>query len=85
MKPETWVVAICLILLIVIINLGLLITLRRRSIYNQFEPLSRAIRRARRPWQEEDEQIKELSRRVAELQSHPAPTGDQEKPPPNIG
>ncbi|NPV75611.1 MAG: hypothetical protein HPY59_04470 [Anaerolineae bacterium] len=85
MKLETWVVAICLILLIVVINLGLLVTLRRRSIHNQFEPLSRAIRRARRPWQEEDEQIKELSRRVAALQSHPAPISEQEEPPSNIG
>lgn len=79
--PEAWIVATCLILLIIGVNLGLLAALRHRNVHNQFESLSRAIRRARQPWQEEDEQLKELSRRVADLQTHPASTGEQNPPP----
>lgn len=85
MKPETWIIAVGLVLLIVGINLSLYLTLRRRNIQNQFEPLARAIRRLRQPWLDEDEQIKELSRQVAELKSRSVPAGEQEKPPSNIG
>ncbi len=83
MKLEAWVVAICLIVLVVVINLSLIVAYRSRSTHNQFESLSRAFRRARNPWKEEDDQIMELSRRVADLKASQTPSEDKNRPPEN--
>lgn len=79
MSQEAWLAAICLTLLIVGINVGLLILLRGHSTKNQYSILSRAARKVRRPWQEEDDRLEELSRRVADLKDAPGMQSPEKK------
>lgn len=59
---------ICLTLIIVIgVNAAIYASLRNRSTVGQIEMLRRAVRRARNPWEHEDNDLLELSRRVAAL------------------
>jgi hypothetical protein len=59
---------VCLTLVIVIgINAMIYAALRRGNDVGQIELLRRAVRRTRQPWQAEDEALKELAQRVAEL------------------
>ncbi|MCC6148268.1 MAG: hypothetical protein IT308_11965 [Anaerolineaceae bacterium] len=84
MGQEIWIVAICLIALVILVNLGLFAALRSHGISNQYEPLVRALKRARSPWQEEEKQINELAKRVADLHST-APPEELKKESPDTG
>jgi hypothetical protein len=71
---------ICLtVVMVIFINLAIFSLLRRGpgSNINQVEMLRRAARRARQPWQEEDDNLKELSRQVAALK-HPHEEEEEE-------
>lgn len=71
---ERATLVICLTVTIVIfINLIIFSLLRRGpgSSLSQIELLRRAAKRARSPWQEEDDALSELSRRVAALKDDP--------------
>lgn len=73
-NPERAGLVICLTVAVVaFINLAIFSLLRRGSgsSLNQVEMLRRAARRARQPWQEEDDNLKELSRQVAALKQPP--------------
>jgi len=62
---------ICLTLFIVIgINAAIYVSLRRGNTVGQIELLRKAAGRAYKPWEEEDEALSELSRRVHELRKH---------------
>ena len=62
---------ICLVLLIVVaVNGGLLLSLRRGG--SEVELLRRAAKAARNPWAEREAQIDELRKRVSELESESA-------------
>lgn len=59
---------VCLTLIIVIgLNAALFVALRRGNEASQIELFKRATSRARQPWAPEDEALRELSKRVAEL------------------
>jgi hypothetical protein len=59
---------VCLTLIIVIgFNAALFVALRRGNEASQIELFKRAASRAREPWAQEDEALRELSKRVAEL------------------
>lgn len=63
---------IFLTLVIVIgVNVLIYLSLRNRSSIGQIEMLRRAARRARNPWEDEDNDLRELSRRVAEFKRQP--------------
>lgn len=63
---------IILTLLIVIgVNALIYLSLRKRSSIGQIEMMRRAAKRARNPWEDEDNNLRELSRRVAELKKQP--------------
>jgi len=62
---------ICLTLFIVIgINAAIYASLRRGNTVRQIELLRKAAGRVRNPWEEEDQALSELSRRVKELEKH---------------
>ena len=70
---------ICLTVFIVIgVNAALLVALRRGNEAGQIELLKRAASRARQPWKHEDEALKELSKRVADLKRGAADAQEQE-------
>lgn len=73
MRTEGWIVAICLITLVVLINLGLLKAYFNRKPNNQIRSISRAFHQIRNPWKDEDDQFKELSQRVANLKNPQEP------------
>ena len=60
------VVAVTLIA-VVVLNAVIYLALRRGKTIQQIELLRRAVKRARHPWETEDENLKELSQRVAQL------------------
>ncbi len=65
---------IFLTLFIVIgVNALIYLSLRKRSSIGQIEMMRRAARRARNPWEDEENDLRELSRRVAELKKQPYP------------
>lgn len=67
---------IVLTLVIVIgVNAAIYVSLRSRKTVGQIELLRRAANRARNPWEDEDNDLRELSRRVAALSGQ---TGDEE-------
>jgi uncharacterized protein HemX len=69
---------ICLTLFIVVgVNAALYVALRRGNEAGQIELFRRAAQRAREPWKQEDEALRELSRRVAGLQRERSETGRQ--------
>jgi len=64
---------ICLVIAAVaVINLAMFAMLRRSRSggVGQIELLRRAAHRARHPWQDEDDALQELSRRVTELKEN---------------
>jgi hypothetical protein len=61
------IVILLVILLVVGINLGLLFMHRNRSFHDQADIVRRAAQTARHPWKKEDEEMKELARRVEGL------------------
>jgi hypothetical protein len=61
---------ICLTLFIVIgVNAAIYAALRRNKTAGQIELMRRAANRAKNPWEEEDQALQELSRRVKQLQN----------------
>jgi hypothetical protein len=67
-------IVLCLtVAAIVLINLMIFSLLRRKpdNSVGQIEMLRRAAQRARQPWQEEDDNLAELSRKVAALKQPP--------------
>ncbi|MFZ6028355.1 MAG: hypothetical protein ACOYYS_11625 [Chloroflexota bacterium] len=65
---------ICLtVAVVILLNVAIVSLLRRGpgSSIGQIEMLRRAAHRARHPWEEEDEHLKELSRQVAALKKQP--------------
>jgi hypothetical protein len=59
---------ICItIFLVVGINAAIYVAISRKNSVGQIELIQRATRRARNPWEGEDSDLAELSRRVAEL------------------
>ncbi|HJW90768.1 MAG TPA: hypothetical protein VJ436_09020 [Anaerolineales bacterium] len=68
---------VCLTVLIVVgINAAFYVYLRKGNEAGQIELLQRAARRARQPWENEDQALQELSKRVAALQREGDPAGD---------
>ncbi|MBW8012419.1 MAG: hypothetical protein FVQ83_14485 [Chloroflexi bacterium] len=64
-------IVVCLLIFIVVgVNATLFTMLRRKNTTGQIELLQRAARAARNPWKQGDEQIKELSRLVSELDNN---------------
>ncbi len=71
---------IFLTLIIVIgVNALIYLSLRKRSSIGQIEMMRRAARRARNPWEDEENDLRELSRRVAELKKLSIPDDLQEE------
>jgi len=61
---------ICLTLFIVIgVNAAIYAAVSRGKTAGQIELIRRAARRAKDPWEEEDQALKELSKRVKNLQN----------------
>jgi hypothetical protein len=61
---------ICLTLLIVVaVNGGLILALRRGGTQRQVDLLKRAAKAARNPWAEQDQTMSELRERVSQLES----------------
>jgi hypothetical protein len=74
MDYEKVALVVCLTALIVVgINATLFVMLRRGKEAGQVELLRRAAQRARRPWGQEEADLAELSRRVAELRGRSEP------------
>lgn len=68
MDASKLIPVLCLALFIALgINAAIYAALRRGKEAGQIDLLRRAVGRARRPWGEEDDNLKELSRRVAGL------------------
>jgi len=66
------IIAICLLVpFLVVLNLGLWTALRRRNAPNQTRMIQKARTSINHPWESEDQQLKELSDRVAGLKGHP--------------
>lgn len=68
-NPEMFYLVLCgLITLVIMINVWLFSALRhQKGASRPWELFKNASTRARHPWQEEDDQLKELSERVADL------------------
>jgi len=72
MDVEKLALVLCItVLLVVSINAALYVSLRNHKTVGQIELIHKAARRARRPWGEEEDALKELSQRVAALKSDP--------------
>ncbi len=64
---KAWIV-VCLTLVVVIgINAAIYVMVKGSGTVTQVDLLRRAFGRARKPWADEDEALKELSQRVASL------------------
>lgn len=66
--------------LVILVNIGLLYGMLSGSTRQQFEMLRRAAQRARNPWSEEDDDLKELRGRIARLQSREPSEADPDEP-----
>ena len=64
---------ICLVVLIVVaVNGGLFLAVKRGGSHRQVELLRRAAKTARNPWAEQEQAMDELRERVSELESESA-------------
>jgi hypothetical protein len=83
MDASKLIPVMCLALFIALgINAAIYAALRRGKEAGQIDLLRRAVGRARRPWGEEDDNLKELSQRVAglkELEEKRKNTPDQKE------
>lgn len=80
-QTEKLLLGICLLVpLLVIVNLGLWSAFRRRKdrASGSQMPMPRNLLDFRHPWREEDNGLRELSRRVEDLQ-HPTEPPDKDK------
>lgn len=59
------------VFIVIGVNALIYLSLRKRSSIGQIEMMRRAARRARNPWEDEENDLRELSRRVAELKKQP--------------
>jgi hypothetical protein len=63
-------VVICLVVaIVVVVNGGLVLAIRRGRTIREVEMLRRAAKAARNPWVDQDKEMSELRERVAELKS----------------
>jgi hypothetical protein len=68
MDYEKVLIVVCLTLLIVVgVNAAIYFLIRGSGTVTQIDLMRRAIGRARKPWLDEEEALKELSQRVASL------------------
>lgn len=68
MDYEKALIVVCLTLLIVVgVNAAIYVLVKGSGTVTQIDLMRRAFGRARRPWSDEDEALKELSQRVASL------------------
>jgi hypothetical protein len=72
MDVEKLALVLCIVVpLVVGINAALYVSLRSRKTVGQIELFHKAATRARRPWGEEDDALKELSERVEAIKNSP--------------
>ena len=64
-----WMAAAILITIVVVINLGLWMSLTWRRHPSEFDQLRKITNAIKNPWQNEDQAMAELSRRVADLKA----------------
>jgi hypothetical protein len=77
LDPAKAGLVICITLFLVVgVNAAIYVGLARRRGIGQIEMLRRASDRARRPWEQEEKDLEELSRRVAALRR---PGGDEDR------
>lgn len=62
-------VIILTLLIVVVVNAGLILALRRGGTHRQVDMLRRAAKAARNPWAEQDQTMSELRERVSQLES----------------
>jgi hypothetical protein len=81
-NPQTFYYVLCgLITLVVMINIWLFSALRhKKGETRPWDMFRNATRKAKNPWQDEDDQLKELSSLVANLKNETPSPSDEEKP-----
>ncbi|MEA4910145.1 MAG: hypothetical protein VB089_21165 [Anaerolineaceae bacterium] len=83
LSPTAWIVLICLAGLVIVFNVGLVTALRQKDRPRRSAPISpmqKMQRNFKNSHQEEDELLRELSRRVKELPSTPPDESQPEDP-----
>jgi len=79
-------VVICLAVAIVIaVNGGLVLSLRRGGTHRQVDLLRRAAKAARNPWVDQEQKMSELRERVAQLESESVNRDDTEELDESVG
>ncbi len=76
-RPEGILLACVILGLVVLFNVALMYSLLRSDPNHPIAILGKAARRLRSPWQEEDEGLAELRRRVDSLETEDAEVGDE--------
>ena len=71
-------VIVITLILVIIFNVAIYRSLRGERTVNQIKMLRRVTHRARKPWQDENEKLEELSRRVAKLKHEDILKSDEE-------
>lgn len=66
---ETILAALCLIILVVVINFSLFYSLRSKNTHEQINLIRKASQSARNPWKAEDDSLDELSEKITRLKS----------------
>jgi hypothetical protein len=67
------ILVVCITLFIVIgINAAIYVSVTRKNTIGQIELMRRAAKRARDPWKQENDDLMELSKRVADLKERQA-------------
>jgi hypothetical protein len=80
LDPNRAFLVICITLVIVIgVNAVIFAALRRGNEAGQIELLRRAAKQVKQPWSKEDDALKELSKRVAELKEKRGTSAPGEK------
>lgn len=80
MDIEKLALVLCITAFLVVgLNAALFVSLRSRKTRGQIDLIHKAAQRARRPWGEEEDALKELSQRVTALTSTPESNGLSEK------
>jgi hypothetical protein len=80
LDPDRAFLVICLTLVIVVgVNAVIFSILRRGNEAGQIELLRRAASQVKQPWSKEDDALKELSKRVAELKEKRETIAPEEK------
>jgi hypothetical protein len=79
MKTTNVLLVICgTITIVVLINAGILVALLRSNYQGQFKVFGKILQSARNPWQGENDDYRELRKRVAELDRPDAKEQDHE-------